>query len=137
MNNYGASPYRGNWGAYPFLPSGNIIANDMQNGMFVLNAAAAYSSTISNPVAVNELEAQKNSLVFYPNPATTKINIHSNATTACVLQVKNSLGQVFYEKNYDAQINDYLNVQELENGIYFLSLSGKNITQTKKLIISH
>ena len=27
--------YRGAWGVYPFLPSGNIIVSDMQNGLFV------------------------------------------------------------------------------------------------------
>lgn len=26
----------GNWGAYPFLPSGNILATDMENGLYVL-----------------------------------------------------------------------------------------------------
>ena len=28
--------YFGNWGNYPWLPSGNIIAGDMQNGLFIL-----------------------------------------------------------------------------------------------------
>ena len=29
--------YVGNWGVYPFLPSGNIIASDIQNGLFILD----------------------------------------------------------------------------------------------------
>lgn len=28
--------YNGNWGAYPFLPSGNLIISDRQEGLFVL-----------------------------------------------------------------------------------------------------
>jgi choice-of-anchor B domain-containing protein len=28
--------YKGCWGVYPFLPSGNIIASDIENGLFVL-----------------------------------------------------------------------------------------------------
>lgn len=28
--------YEGNWGVYPFLPSGNILATDIQEGLFVL-----------------------------------------------------------------------------------------------------
>ncbi|MEJ6499223.1 MAG: choice-of-anchor B family protein [Cryomorphaceae bacterium] len=28
--------YYGNWGAYPFLPSGRILASDMEEGLFVL-----------------------------------------------------------------------------------------------------
>jgi len=27
----------GNWGTYPYLPSGNIISSDMQNGLFVIS----------------------------------------------------------------------------------------------------
>ena len=30
------SGYTGCWGVYPFLPSGNIIASDIENGLFVL-----------------------------------------------------------------------------------------------------
>lgn len=29
--------YRGAWGVYPFLPSGNILVSDMQSGLFVLD----------------------------------------------------------------------------------------------------
>ena len=31
-----SADFRGCWGAYPYLPSGNIIASDMQEGLFVL-----------------------------------------------------------------------------------------------------
>ena len=30
--------YSGAWGAYPYLPSGNILVTDMQSGLFVLNS---------------------------------------------------------------------------------------------------
>ncbi|MCT4622084.1 MAG: choice-of-anchor B family protein, partial [Schleiferiaceae bacterium] len=33
-----SSSFRGNWGVYPYLPSGNIIATDRDNGLFVLSA---------------------------------------------------------------------------------------------------
>ena len=36
-NNYpNGADYNGNWGAYPFLPSRNIIALDMKNGLYIL-----------------------------------------------------------------------------------------------------
>ena len=31
-----ADNYRGNWGAYPYLPSGVILASDRDNGLFIL-----------------------------------------------------------------------------------------------------
>lgn len=41
VGNFDSSPLSGNgyngcWGVYPFLPSGNIIASDIENGLFVL-----------------------------------------------------------------------------------------------------
>lgn len=35
--NYSGSGYNGCWGAYPFLPSGNIIASDMEEGLYILS----------------------------------------------------------------------------------------------------
>ncbi|MEM1121542.1 MAG: choice-of-anchor B family protein [Bacteroidota bacterium] len=35
-NNFNYSGFDGSWGVYPFLPSGNIIASDIDNGLFVL-----------------------------------------------------------------------------------------------------
>ena len=29
--------YKGAWGVYPYLPSGNIIVSDMQSGLFILD----------------------------------------------------------------------------------------------------
>jgi len=34
--NYSGNGYNGSWGAYPFLPSGNILASDMEEGLYIL-----------------------------------------------------------------------------------------------------
>lgn len=34
--NFSGDGYNGCWGAYPFLPSGNIVASDMQEGLYIL-----------------------------------------------------------------------------------------------------
>ncbi len=42
VGNYDTSPnfpgpgYHGSWGAYPFLPSGNILASDIEEGLYIL-----------------------------------------------------------------------------------------------------
>lgn len=137
LGNYGTSGYRGNWGAYPFLPSGNIIANDMQNGMFVLNAAPAFSANVQNFVGLEKTEAANTDLTVYPNPAATHIAIHYAAQNSATLKLKNIIGQIIVEKEFEGAINDYFNVKDLANGTYFLSITENNMTQTKKLIISH
>jgi choice-of-anchor B domain-containing protein len=35
--NYSGNGYNGSWGAYPFLPSGNIIASDIQEGLVIMS----------------------------------------------------------------------------------------------------
>lgn len=47
-----ANNFKGCWGVYPFLPSGKILASDMENGLFVLRLEDESSST--NHVTVNE-----------------------------------------------------------------------------------
>ncbi len=37
---YEANGFNGCWGVYPYLPSGNILASDIENGLFVLGRAA-------------------------------------------------------------------------------------------------
>jgi choice-of-anchor B domain-containing protein len=137
IEDYHDAPYRGNWGAYPFLPSGNIIANDMQNGMFVLNASAAYSTTVKNLVGVPENTSYSSTLIVYPNPASTKIAVHYNTLNSGTLNVKNIVGQTILEKQFNGALSEYLDVSNIENGTYFISITeGKNI-KNKKLIINH
>lgn len=137
VGDYGPTGYRGNWGAYPYLPSGNIIANDMQNGMFVLNASAAFTTTIQNPVGIAENKSFEANLVFYPNPASNRIALHYNALGHSEIFLTNILGERLYSKEYDAAVNDYLDVRNFENGTYFISITNNHTTKTKKLIVQH
>lgn len=47
VGNYDTSPaftgsgFNGCWGVYPWLPSGNVIASDIENGLFILGATYA------------------------------------------------------------------------------------------------
>jgi choice-of-anchor B domain-containing protein len=59
---YSGQPYQGAWGAYPFLPSGNILVSDMQLGLFVLDANVA----LGKPVSLNNNESKIN---LQPNPS--------------------------------------------------------------------
>lgn len=137
VGDYGPTGYRGNWGAYPYLPSGNIIANDMQNGMFVLNASAAFTTTIQNPVGIAENKSFEANFVFYPNPASNRIAIHYNALGHSEIFLTNILGERIYSKEYDTVVNDYIDVRNFENGTYFISITNNHTTKTKKLIVQH
>jgi len=132
--NYSGADYRGNWGAYPWLPSGRIIAQDMQNGVFILDATTAFSA----PVGIKANEAdEKISLMFYPNPASNVIALNYRINSASQLQVKDMLGRVVYEKNYSGAINEYMDVSGFANGCYVLSVSSNGTSTSKQLIIKH
>lgn len=134
-NNYGASSYRGNWGAYPFLPSGVIILTDMQNGIFLVK---------SNYIGIGITE-NKNALNanIYPNPAKSNITItFANADSKDYsVEVVNVLGQLVYSEN---NLNDCafpvnfktIDVSGLENGSYLLSIKAGEKQYQKKIIIA-
>lgn len=41
--------YNGCWGLYPFLPSGNIIASDITNGLFILDGSEIFKPKVTIP----------------------------------------------------------------------------------------
>ena len=131
--NYGGQDYRGNWGAYPYLPSGIIIAADMQNGVFILDPTDAYN----NPVGIKNNILQHTDLIVYPNPAKDKLAVHYTTSKASKLQLKNMLGQLILEKKFIGPINETLNTTDLENGTYLLTVYEHNFILNKKVMISH
>ena len=56
VGNYDTSPafsgdgFNGCWGVYPWLPSGNIIASDVQNGLIILGASYTGASYLKGKV---------------------------------------------------------------------------------------
>lgn len=47
-SNQSYTGYKGCWGVYPFLPSGNILASDISNGLFVLKPTFDLTSNCNN-----------------------------------------------------------------------------------------
>ncbi len=136
-NDYGTSDYRGNWGAYPFLPSGIIIANDMQNGVFILNASAAYTTTVKNPVGLSETLPAERELVLFPNPANECASVYFGTNSSVQLTIQNMLGQCVYKNTYDHSMGTKLDLRSFENGTYILTVKSDGAVKTKKLTVAH
>ena len=47
---YSGSGFNGAWGAYPFLPSGNILVSDIENGLYVLEPRFSNASFLEGYV---------------------------------------------------------------------------------------
>jgi choice-of-anchor B domain-containing protein len=132
VGNYFGNDFRGNWGAYPYFSSGILLASDMQNGLFILDPSLANIST-----GIKSNKQNNPNFIVYPNPASDKISVNYNTSSASQLSIKNMLGQNIFTKNFSGSVRDYVDVSHLENGTYFISLTEGEKTFNKKLIISH
>lgn len=114
--------YKGAWGVYPYLPSGNIIVSDMQTGLYIIE--------IENGITHNiETTLEKS---IYPNPTRDKITISNNLAENFILY--NSLG--FEVMNIKIHNNENaIRKGNLTNGLYFYSLikNGEQIESGKIL----
>lgn len=131
--NYNGNDYRGNWGAYPYLPSGIIIAVDMQNGVFLLDA----TQTFSTSVGLKDKTLSANSVFVYPNPASNQVSINYASANDSKVQLKNTLGQIVFEKHFSGNVSELLDVTIFANGSYVISISENGQIVNKKMIINH
>ena len=123
--------YSGCWGVYVDLPSGIILASDMQDGLFVLDASAALNVA---PVLPNEIWVDVS-----PNPFTNNFQINfslpSGKTFWC--ELTDITGKVSMQKQIDVpsgKTSVPLDGKSLSAGTYMLSVKGEGISLTKKII---
>lgn len=136
--NYGNDAYDGLWGAYPYLPSKNIIALDMKNGLFMLN----FPSLTTN---INEVASANTNFILYPNPAKNHVtfNLPSGIQDDMQLTVKSIDGKTVLSKTitntYQAQENYFtVDTKDLPSGLYFVTLKTDTRTFfTRKLTLQH
>ena len=124
--------YQGCWGAYPYLPSGILLASDMQNGLFVLDMDdARKKSTVS----------LENFIKLYPNPSSGNLNIVVSA------EEKGDLNVVVYDVTGKKIVNRLISktenvmtgsidISHLSKGPYIVKLIGTKVLATSKLIIA-
>ena len=88
------SSYKGAWGVYPYLPSGNIIVSDMQTGLYLFEC--------ETPTAIIENNLTHN---LFPNPAATQF-INSKLK-AEIFTLYNSLGAKVLEQEIHKNQNTF------------------------------
>ena len=135
-DNFSTNAYKGNWGAYPFLPSKIIITCDMQNGVFILDGDEHYKLN----VGLNEKPSASSLFSIYPNPVSNQLNfaIANQQNKKINYIITDVMGSVIEENSFDITSSLYktgINTSNLANGCYFVTLKGSNINETKKIII--
>jgi choice-of-anchor B domain-containing protein len=113
--------YKGAWGVYPNLPSGNIIVSDMQTGLYIFQCGTPTS------IIDNKLRTK-----VFPNPATNQFTLSN--THAKTLALYNTLGVKVKEQKLNANQN-IIYKGNLANGLYFYHLnSGNTLIESGKVI---
>lgn len=123
--------YVGCWGAYPYLPSGKLLASDMQNGLYVLNASAALGIG-SNPGPSNNVE------IYYSGYDDNITCVISSITKDDLnIEVMDVTGRLVYFDVFTVSGGNnhkvYIPARELAKGAYVVSVSGNNVKATKKI----
>ncbi len=115
------SSYKGAWGVYPYLPSGNIIVSDMQTGLYLFEC--------ETPTAIIENNLTHN---LFPNPAVTQFTIQNSK--AEIFTLYNSLGAKVLEQEIHKNQNTIYR-ESLSNGLYFYTLNTKGeVLESGKVI---
>ena len=117
--------YRGAWGVYPFLPSGNILVSDMQYGLYVLAPSQDFSVQSYTLKTIS----------IYPNPAKTHIKLKVNGKEGALnLKIFDLKGQIVMRKEI-SQENNLINISSLKHGMYTIRAEGENSIYQRKLVV--
>ena len=120
--------YAGCWGVYPFLPSGKILASDMQNGLFVLEL----DDTVTG---INRPSGMPDEFGLFPNPSEgyVYLSFDNSLQKDFTLTIYSLTGQKIYSERI-TQSTTELDVSGFENGLYLVELSGESVL-TKMLVV--
>ncbi|HWY97482.1 MAG TPA: T9SS type A sorting domain-containing protein, partial [Bacteroidia bacterium] len=132
-------------GTYDFLLTQSFTSNTyFPNTLTMLNLIVA-SGNYWPPYAITGVQnqvADDFTFSIYPNPAKDNIIIsfENNKSQNVTIAIKNILGQIIVTLSIGTLNNGKhqypINISQLLNGIYFITLSSDNLSETKKLIIA-
>lgn len=124
--------YRGNWGVYPFLPSGTVLASDMQKGFFVFDVSQALSD-------IEENQQNKERFKVFPNPFQNQINLIGLAefNQEYSLQIIDATGKVIHNRTITNRFLTPISIELNEaksKGLYTIILSSKDFVQQIRIV---
>lgn len=144
------SSYEGAWGVYPFLPSGNILVADMQNGLFVVAGPSgeceARDVTVlgcSNTTGVTDQSFSGNWSV-YPQPATDVFTLEvewAKGQQSVKLELLDMTGRILQRFSL-GEMPGGANTRTLDlpsninSGVYIIQLESDAGRSAKKLLVN-
>src|SRR5690606_24184660 len=135
-----ASGTMGQWSNYPFFPSGTVVANDTDYGLFVLRPNLP--TTAAEPEAPGDAGFALSAPV--PNPFRSRITLRlsvarTQAVTAEVLDVAGRRVAVLHDGPVaaGAPLTLILDATALPAGLYLVRVVGEDFTATRRAALVH
>jgi hypothetical protein len=106
----------------------------------------AFSGTVAivtnttSTVGIKEIQNAANRITLFPNPANESIQISLNLNQAqqITIEIYDIAGKLFYSNKEEAasgELKRKITIRDLPKGTYLLKVSGKEISETEKIII--
>ena len=123
--------YSGCWGVYIDLPSGIILASDMQDGLFVLDPGAAMGVQTAEPNTI--------SVEAFPNPFINNFQLNFSLVSGEKIsyELSDITGKTIMKNSLNVPAGKSSVTLEGKNlcvGAYMLTVKGEDVSLTKKLI---
>jgi choice-of-anchor B domain-containing protein len=107
--------YYGNWGNYPWLPSGTIIAGDMQNGLQLLK--------LNWPAVGTNTPEPDLKVTIFPNPASDAITLTlPSASDEWSYRLLDPTGQALQTGQAVGNVPKTLSLKNCSAGLYFVEI---------------
>lgn len=146
------SSYKGAWGVYPFLPSGNILLLDMQSGLHVFegpgdNCAATeeLEPVDLSCLGINSIAEAEGveSLELFPQPTSGRLNVRlelaegQKKVNPQLLDINGRLVRRFQTERLQAGANILaLDLDpDLPAGVYLLRMEGDGVRVMRKVVV--
>jgi choice-of-anchor B domain-containing protein len=123
--------YNGCWGLYPFLPSGNIIASDIANGLFIIDGSQIFNSVDDIP--------QNSSVFVAGNPVNESLNLSINlaGNENCLISLYEITGKLLYSKKLNLEKGNHkieIKMNTFSSGSYIINLHSDQINYSSKIL---
>ena len=119
--------FHGCWGVWPYLPSGNILASDISEGLFVLK--------VKNEVGVKNITKLNAEIKIFPNPVSNVLNFNCDLTKYERVLIYDVQGQVMLSEETKHSKNQ-LKLTNFKPGIYYCKFIGDGTQQILKLLVN-
>jgi choice-of-anchor B domain-containing protein len=119
--------YKGCWGVYPWLPSGNIAASDMGEGIFLFKLDSSITSLVQTEKPIGPR--------ITPNPFNEKLSFSSEngKIFPMELSIYDSKGEmVLHKKAMEATFET--ETSNLKPGMYFVLIQTEDMQWVQKMI---